>query len=132
MPTCKDTWWWIIHPDLIRWEKPGQALWDPGSAAAPLVLEVDEGKGREVEYAGGCLIKIGDLITTREGACSATLATKDGKIEEREVSEDSTCIKEIGEWEAFLIFDKLASSSVVNDLNLGGLGRGTTPCLERI
>ena len=43
------------------------------------------------------LIKIRDLTTTREGACSATLTTKDGKIEEREVFEDSMCIKEIGE-----------------------------------
>ena len=42
-------------------------------------------------------IKIRDLIATREGACSATLATMDDKIEEREVSEESMCIKEIGE-----------------------------------
>merc|ERR1719234_431851 len=24
--TCKVTWWWIIHPDLTRWEYPGQAF----------------------------------------------------------------------------------------------------------
>ena len=99
----------------------------------------DERK-REVEWASRGIenivqtldVQIRDLIATREGAWSATLATIDDKIEEREVSEESMCIKEIGEWAAFLIFFKPVSSSVVNGLNLRGLGRGTTPCLERI
>ena len=42
-------------------------------------------------------VQIRDLIATREGACSATLATMDDNIEEREMSEESMCIKEIGE-----------------------------------
>ena len=85
-----------------------------------------------MKYRLNC--EIIDLITTREGACSATLTTKDCRIEEREVLEDSRqmCIKEIGEWADFLIFFKLASSSEVNARNLRGLRRGTTPCLGEI
>ena len=128
--TCNDTWWWMIHPDLTRWEYPGQAIWGPGSQAAPLkqVIKVKE----LMKYRLNCEIK--DLMTTREGACSATLTTKDCRIEEREVLEDSRqmCIKEIGEWADFLIFFKLASSSEVNARNLRGLRRGTTPCLLEI
>ena len=64
----------------------------------------DERK-REVEWASRGIenivqtldVEIRDLIATMDGACSATLTTMDGKIEEREVSEESMCIKEIGE-----------------------------------
>ena len=120
----------VDHPS--RLDKVGIAR--PGTLGSRLSSSTPSFRGwwgerERGRICRGCLIKIRDLITTREGACSATLATKDGKIEEREVSEASTCIKEIGEWEAFLIFVKLASSSAVNDLNLRGLGRGTTPCL---
>ena len=68
-------------------------------------------------------------MATMDGACSATFATKDDKEEAREVLEDSTYIKDIGEWGAFLIFFNFPSSSDVSDLRFVGLGCKVTPCL---
>ena len=68
-------------------------------------------------------------MTTMDGACSATFATKDDKEEAREVLEDSTYIKDIGEWGAFLIFFNFPSSSDVSDLRSVGLDCEMTPCL---
>ena len=69
-------------------------------------------------------------MATMDGACSATLATKDDREEVREVLEDSTYIKDIGEWGAFLIFFNFPSSSDVSDLRSVELDCEITPCLE--
>ena len=70
-----------------------------------------------------------DLIATMDGACSATFATKDDKEDARDVLEDSTYIKDMGEWGAFLIFFNFPSSSDVSDLRSVGLDCEITPCL---
>ena len=68
-------------------------------------------------------------MATMDGACSATFATKDDKEDAREVLEDSTYIKDIGEWGAFLIFFNFPSSSDVSDLRSVELDCEMTPCL---
>ena len=68
-------------------------------------------------------------MATMDGACSATFATKDDKEEARELLEDSTYIKDIGEWGAFLVFFNFPSSSDVSDLRSVGLDGEITPCL---
>ena len=68
-------------------------------------------------------------MATMDGACSATFAINDDKEDAREVLEDSTYIKDIGEWGAFLIFFNFPSSSDVSDLRSVGLDCEMTPCL---
>ena len=68
-------------------------------------------------------------MATMDGACSATFATKDDKEDAREVLEDSMYIKDMGEWDAFLIFFNFPSSSDVSDLRSVGLDCEVTPCL---